>query len=66
MCNLKVIPWMPDHGHGSSISNSEWIEGNQYSVSRIDLIMPGFWEVKVEVKCDPLEEELIFPLWLDN
>lgn len=66
MCQLTVAPWMPDHGHGSSMSESEWTEENQYKVSGIDLIMPGFWEIKVNVQCDTTEEEIIFPLWLEN
>ena len=66
MCQLTVTPWMPDHGHGSSVSESEWVADNQYKVAEIDLIMPGFWEIRVDVKCDSLEEQVIFPLWLEN
>ena len=66
MCVLDVVPWMPDHGHGSSESQSEWIESQQYSVSGIDLIMPGFWEVRTKVTCGSVEEDLVFPLWLNG
>lgn len=46
-----VTPFMPDHGHGTSVKPT--VEGpdddGQATVSTIDLMMPGVWEVSVEV-----------------
>lgn len=48
---LGVRPWMPDHGHGSSIVAKVTFEKNgQYDVSPVNLWMPGYWETTITLK----------------
>ncbi|MCO4772946.1 MAG: FixH family protein [Deltaproteobacteria bacterium] len=52
-CTCTVTPWMPDHGHGASVApscvESATVDG-QYDIV-MDFIMPGYWEVTVEMEC---------------
>lgn len=44
---LKVKPFMPDHGHGSSITPQIKPQGagGRYDVEQLNLFMPGLWQV---------------------
>ena len=44
--SVTTDPQMPDHGHGTPI-RAEITEGNPgtYEISRINLWMPGYWEI---------------------
>jgi hypothetical protein len=49
--SITVVPFMPDHGHGSSISPQVMpmdMAGN-YQVSLLDLFMPGIWDVTLTI-----------------
>jgi len=47
---LTVVPWMPDMGHGSSITPSVSAQsGGHYLISDVDLVMPGLWEMRTTV-----------------
>lgn len=48
--DIKVIPWMMEMGHG--VREKPVITergGGLYSVENIDIIMPGHWELRIEV-----------------
>jgi hypothetical protein len=44
---IAVLPFMPDHGHGSSITPqvTPMPTAGNYQVSLLDLFMPGIWDV---------------------
>lgn len=48
---LRLRPWMPDHGHGTPGKN--WhdgvADGDNYVFGPFDLIMAGYWEFTIEV-----------------
>ncbi len=48
---MTVTPFMPDHGHGTSIKTVVTTGANpgEYVVDPINLWMPGYWEVTVRV-----------------
>ena len=47
---LGVVPWMPDMGHGASISTTVTNEGGgRYLISDVELFMPGKWELRTAV-----------------
>ena len=55
-CSCVVTPWMPDHGHGVSVAPScveSATELGMYTIDQ-DFIMPGYWEVTIELACDGL------------
>ena len=50
--SLRVSPWMPDHGHGTTPADFEGRpsgEAGTFEVGPFNLFMPGLWEVTVEV-----------------
>jgi hypothetical protein len=44
--NISLVPFMPEHGHGSSITPQimPMSQAGQYLVTLIDLFMPGVWQ----------------------
>ena len=48
---LSVTPFMPDHGHGSSVKPTVMpMGGGVYAVSNVYLPMPGLWRLTVTVQ----------------
>jgi len=48
--DVRVKTWMPDHGHESNRKSVvRWVEGAEYEVNPLNLMMPGFWEITVSV-----------------
>lgn len=46
--SLKITPYMPDHKHGTSIKAVvQEQSGGEYTVSPLNLFMPGLWQVTV-------------------
>jgi YtkA-like len=46
---MKVTPYMPDHGHGTSVVPQITPMGDTYVITPLYLYMPGLWQVTVEV-----------------
>jgi len=48
---ITVKPYMPDHGHGSSITPqvAAGSDAGSYDVSLLNLFMPGIWTVTFDV-----------------
>jgi hypothetical protein len=47
---VSILPWMPDHAHGSAIVPSVTPMGNgTYDVTNLYYPMPGLWKVTVSV-----------------
>ena len=47
---LKATPFMPDHGHGTSIVPQTTVVRDGYTVSPLYLFMPGLWRITLEAK----------------
>jgi hypothetical protein len=48
---LTVVPFMPDHGHGTAAVPVVTAKGNgTYEVSNIYLVMAGLWKITVSVQ----------------
>ena len=48
---LSVTPFMPDHGHGSSVKPTvKAMGGGLYDVTNVYLPMPGLWRITVTVQ----------------
>ena len=61
-CTATLTPFMPDHGHGSSATPS-WVERSDeagYYDTDVLFIMPGYWEVTVELDCGGDVSEHLF------
>ncbi len=63
---LDVIPFMPDHGHGTSIIPviTEGVEPGHYQIDLINLWMPGFWEVRFDI--DAGTDLVVFPFCVEG
>jgi len=47
---VAVTPYMPDHAHGTNVVPEVAAKGDgTYEVSKIYLVMPGFWRITVTV-----------------
>lgn len=61
--SVGVKLWMPDMGHGSSPVTITRTEAGVYQVSRVFFIMPGDWEVRVQIKRGTdIQEEVAAPV----
>lgn len=53
-------PFMPDHGHGSSIKPEATSEGDgRFTVSRLNLFMPGLWDMAFTVTGEGGESDVV-------
>ncbi len=49
--DINVTPWMPDHGHGTSmpVVVTPTGSGGRYTLAPVFLRMSGFWQVKLTI-----------------
>lgn len=49
---VSVVPFMPDHGHGSAVVPVVTPVGTdgKYTVSKVYLAMAGLWEIRIDVQ----------------
>lgn len=48
---LMALPFMPDHQHGTSIkAKVQEVGGGEYSISPLNLFMPGLWTVTIKAQ----------------
>jgi len=60
---ISVVPWMPEMGHG--VFEKPVVKekgGGTYSVENVILIMEGLWELRLKIKKDNTEDNVIFSL----
>ena len=47
---LTATPWMPAHGHGTSVVPTATSSGDgRYTLSNVALYMPGAWQIRTDV-----------------
>ena len=65
---VDVVPFMPDHGHGTSIIPviTEGAEPGHYQIDVINLWMPGFWEVRFDIDIDTGSDLVVFPICVEG
>lgn len=47
--DITVTPFMPDHGHYSTIVMATAAEAGTYTLHPVYLFMPGVWEVRMDI-----------------
>ena len=48
---MKVLPWMPAMGHGTSVTPTVKDEGGGvFTVTHVNFYMPGLWELRTHVE----------------
>jgi hypothetical protein len=64
---LTVKTWMPDHGHGSSIVPAVAASGGgKYALTRLNLFMPGIWEITFSIARAGTTETAMFTLCIST
>ncbi|MDB4947035.1 MAG: hypothetical protein JWP97_6569 [Labilithrix sp.] len=66
--SLSVVPFMPDHGHGSAVKPSVTAKGGgTYEVTNLYFPMPGLWRVTVSITLpDAAAQDAVFSFCVDG
>ena len=59
---IDVVPFMPDHGHGTSIDavvTPADSGAGEYSISRVNLWMPGLWQVTLRTQAGGATDDVV-------
>jgi len=61
---MTVLPFMPDHGHGSTVKAAVTPMGDGvYVIKPLYLYMPGYWEVTLTVQpTGGTKDSVMFPV----
>jgi YtkA-like len=61
---MTALPFMPDHGHGTSVKAVvSPLGGGTYTVAPLYLYMPGYWEVTLNLKTAAgTKDSVMFPI----
>ena len=58
---ITVTPFMPDHQHGTPIrALVTEMAGGQYKLSPINLWMPGYWEITLDVQTASAHDTVVY------
>jgi hypothetical protein len=65
---IDVKPWMPDHGHGTSIvaSATAMTTPGQYLVKPLYLFMAGYWTVTFTITSGAVSDTIVYSLCLSD
>lgn len=66
---LRVRPWMPDHGHGSNppyLFPAATGAPGRYQLESMDLFMSGFWQFTIRVERGEQSDELVFSFCIEG
>ena len=65
---LAVVPFMPDHGHGTPIKvRVTPSAGGNYKLERVNLFMAGLWQVTITIKTgDNKVDQVMFPFCIEG
>jgi hypothetical protein len=65
---LGVVPFMPDHGHGSALKPAVTGKGGGlYDVANLYYPMPGLWRVTITVQAPPAApQDAVFSFCIDG
>jgi hypothetical protein len=61
--DIKVTPWMTEHGHGSNKQTQVKEKGNGlYIIENIYLTMKGKWDLIIEIRYSDKEDSVVISL----
>lgn len=65
---LQLVPFMPDHGHGTSINAqvTPQTDSGMYLATPVNLWMPGYWEVTVNIDDQGTTDSVVFKTCIDG
>lgn len=63
---ITPVPWMPDHGHGTTVeAEIVPLGGGQYEIDPLNLWMPGLWEITFDVGGEA-SDQVVFSLCIEG
>lgn len=57
---ITTTPYMPDHGHGTSIVPRATAQDGGYEITPLYLYMGGIWEMTISAKTEAVEDSAVF------
>ncbi len=57
---IEIIPWMPEHGHGTLWPPTVSEEGKGLYRAVIPLVMTGHWQITIKVRKGEVEDSAVF------
>jgi len=64
---LTILPFMPDHGHGSPTNATITPQGGGvYDVSGINLSMRGVWQITLTIASSAVNDSAVFTFCVDG
>jgi hypothetical protein len=57
---LQVVPYMPDHRHGTTVPTITAQPDGSFSVTQVNLFMPGLWQVTVTATAGATTDSAVF------
>jgi len=65
---VGLVPFMPDHGHGTSKTAVATATGEPgtFEISPVNLWMPGLWEVTVDAQDGASTDQVVFSFCIDG
>lgn len=65
---ITVVPFMPDHGHGTATAPAVTPEGGpgKYRISNMNLPMAGYWDITLSVTAGATKGDARFGICLDG
>lgn len=63
---LTIKPFMPDHGHGSSLVPSATAQGDSYTITPLYFFMPGLWQTTITAQVDSVIDAAVFAFCIEG
>jgi hypothetical protein len=63
---LTAVPFMPDHGHGTSRVPEVTASGGGFQVRPVNLFMPGLWEVTLSAQSSAGTDSTVFGFCIEG
>jgi len=65
---VAVVPFMPDHGHGTAVAPTVTPEAapGKYLISKMNLPMAGYWDITLSVTVSGAKGEVRFGICIDG
>lgn len=63
---LEVTPWMPKHGHGTSVVPMVTPSGSDYIISPLYFFMPGLWQVTIKASAGGVTDSAVFTFCIEG
>jgi hypothetical protein len=66
--DVKVLPWMPDHHHGTSIiaSSTPMATAGQYQITPLYLFMAGYWTITFTITTPSATDTVVYSICLTD